>query len=162
MGPLVVIEPLNVMYVKVQPEDVDAIIETTVRKGEILERLLYVDPATGTRCRGKDDIPFYRKQNRLTLELCGRINPEDIGEYVAKGGYRAAHTCLHLMTPERICDTVLDAGLRGRGGGFPTGKKWQLALIEKTTRNTLSATVTKATRAHSWTGASWREIRIRW
>jgi NADH-quinone oxidoreductase subunit F len=132
MGPLVDIEPLGIMYVRVQPEDVEEIIETTIKKGQVIERLLYVDPATGNRCRGKNDIPFYRKQHRLTLELCGRINPEDIGEYVARGGYVSANNCLNHMTPDRIGSTVLDAGLRGRGGGgFPTGKKWQLALVEK-------------------------------
>jgi NADH-quinone oxidoreductase subunit F len=131
MGPLVNIEPLGIMYVKVQPADVDEIIEMTVKKGLPVERLLYVDPATGTRCRGKSDIPFYKKQHRLTLELCGCIDPEDIGEYAANGGYQAAYACLHEYTPAQLCATILESGLRGRGGGgFPTGKKWQLALAE--------------------------------
>jgi NADH-quinone oxidoreductase subunit F len=131
MGPLVSIEPLGIMYVKVQPDDVDEIVEMTVRNGKTVKRLLYVDPSSGCVCRGKQDIPFYKKQHRLTLELCGCIDPDDIGEYAANGGYRAAYTCLHEHTPAEICATVLEAGLRGRGGGgFPTGTKWRLALVE--------------------------------
>lgn len=134
MGPLVDIEPLGIMYVKVQAGDVAQIVETTLKQGLPVERLLYVDPTTKKRCRGKADIPFYKKQHRLTLELCGRIDPEDMNEYVAQGGYNAAGVCLHTMTPQQICTSVLEAGLRGRGGGgFPTGKKWELARIEVNT-----------------------------
>ena len=132
MGPLVNIEPLGVMYVKVTADDVEEIIEKTIKNNIVIDRLLYVDPATGMLCKGKAEIPFYHKQQRLTLDLCGKIDPVDIGEYVHHGGYEAARACLNNLTPVDICKTILDSGLRGRGGGgFPTGKKWELARIEQ-------------------------------
>jgi NADH-quinone oxidoreductase subunit F len=131
MGPLISIEPNGILYVKVKLSDVDEIINETVMKGRVIERLLYIDPATGLRCRGKAEIPFYRKQHRLTLELCGIIDPEDIGAYIAHDGYKAAFKILSETTPENICAEIIRSGLRGRGGGgFPTGKKWDLARIE--------------------------------
>lgn len=131
MGPLVNIEPLGVLYVKVKADDVAEIVEESIKNGRIIERLLYVDPATGKRCKGKNEIPFYRRQHRLTLDLCGRIDPEDIAEYVANDGYSAADRCLNELAPQQLCATILESGLRGRGGGgFPTGKKWELAAIE--------------------------------
>lgn len=131
MGPLISIEPHRILYVKVKLADVEEIISETIKNGRVIERLLYIDPATGLRCKGKAEIPFYRKQHRLTLELCGIIDPEDIGAYIAHDGYKAAFSMLSETTPENICAEILKSGLRGRGGGgFPTGKKWDLARIE--------------------------------
>ncbi len=128
MGPLVTILPHSILYTKVQPGDVPEIVEETLRAGRVVERLLYENPAGGRRCRGTDDIPFYTRQHRYVLKKCGIIDPEDIAEYIAGGGYAAARKAVLDMTGEQLCLEMLDAGLRGRGGGgFPTGMKWDMA-----------------------------------
>jgi len=131
MGPLVTILPENYLYVKVKLGDVDEIIEKTIKSGEAIERLLYVDAATGQRCKGVNEIPFYKKQHRLVLKECGIIDPEDINEYISHGGYEAAKKACCSMSAEEVCKMILDSGLRGRGGGgFPTGKKWELTRVQ--------------------------------
>jgi len=129
IGPLVTILPENILYTKVRPDDVQDIVETTLIRGELLNRILYVDPDTKKPCKNQSEIPFYRKQQRFVLANCGVIDPEDLREYVAHGGYvSAAKACLE-MTPLEVCKRIGDAGVRGRGGGgFPTGKKWEMAL----------------------------------
>ncbi|HSW40271.1 MAG TPA: NADH-quinone oxidoreductase subunit F, partial [Acidobacteriota bacterium] len=128
MGTLITIEPEGVLYTRVRPEDVDELVEVTFGSGAVVDRLLYVDPATGIHCRTKDDIPFYHRQERTVLKECGAIDPEDVREYFAIGGYQAAEKAYCAMNAEEICNTILKAGLRGRGGGgFPTGRKWELA-----------------------------------
>ena len=129
-GPLVSVG--DVFYTKVKPEDVAEIVEKTMVKGEVIDRLLYHNPATGQKAKTVEDIPFYAKQERILLHDCGRINPEDINEYIAHGGYAQAKRLYTTMTPEQVCKEMLDSGLRGRGGGgFPTGKKWEFTRIEK-------------------------------
>ena len=129
MGPLVTILPDGILYTKVKPEDVEEIVQTTLVGGEIVERLLYVDPVRGTHCKGTAQIPFYQRQTRSVLAECGKIDPEDITEYIGHGGYEAARRCFLEMTPQGVCEEMLVSGLRGRGGGgFPTGRKWQFAL----------------------------------
>lgn len=131
MGPLVLIQPENILYTKVKPQDVPEIIETTLKKGELIDRLLYVDPKTGDHCKGSDEIPFYNKQTRFALKECGHIDPEDIREYIAKDGYEGARRAFTEMQPKDICEEILHSGLRGRGGGgFPTGRKWEMARIQ--------------------------------
>ncbi len=131
MGPLVTIEPEGLMYVNVTPEDVPEIVKETVLNGRVVEHLLYEEPNTGKRCKGTEDIPFYKLQTRRVLAECGRIDPEDINEYIHLGGYTAARKALE-MPPGAVCEEVARAGLRGRGGGgFPTGKKWELTLQEE-------------------------------
>ena len=126
-GPLVTIEPDGILYGHVKPEDVDEIIELTLKKGVAVERLLYVSPTTGQLCRGQGDIPFYAQQRRTVLKSCGRIDPEDIREYIHDDGYAAARRAYRDMTPEAVCEELIHSGLRGRGGGgFPTGRKWEL------------------------------------
>lgn len=132
MGPLVSIEPDKILYVKVKPEDVEEIVERTIQRNEVVERLLYVDPKDNKSKSWYDEINFYRKQNRLALEKCGKINPEDINEYLYYDGYQAAIKALFKMSSKEICDEILKSGLRGRGGGgFPTGKKWELTRIKE-------------------------------
>ncbi len=127
MGPLVAIEPEGILYTRVQLGDVDDIIETTLEQGGVVERLLYVDPSTQRVCHGQGDIPFYTQQTRHVLKQCGRVDPEDIGEYINAGGYEAARQAWCKMTPEQVCEEIGQSGLRGRGGGgFPTGRKWEL------------------------------------
>ena len=127
MGPLVVIRPQGILYVRVTPGDVPEIIERTVLRGETVERLLYVDPVTGQRVVREEDVPFYRYQTRLVLSRCGRIDPAGIEDYFALDGYEALAKVLGGMTPEQVIAEVAASGLRGRGGaGFPTGRKWEL------------------------------------
>ncbi len=130
MGPLVTIEPDGILYTSVKPEDCDEIVLRTIIKGERIERLLFKDPASGVICRGVGEIPFYTRQARSVLAPCGSIDPECIEEYLAAGGYQAARHAIEAMAPEEICRLILESGLRGRGGGgFPTGKKWELTRI---------------------------------
>jgi NADH-quinone oxidoreductase subunit F len=131
MGPLVTILPENILYVKVKASDADEIVEKTLINDEIVERLLYVDPSTGKKARGSAEINFYNRQKRMALAECGHIDPEDIAEYIAHGGYEGARKAFKDMKPESVCEEILHSGLRGRGGGgFPTGKKWELTRIQ--------------------------------
>ena len=130
MGPLLSIEPDGILYCCVKPADVPEIIEG-VKKGQLVERLLYKVPATGQVCKGHGDIPFYAQQHRTVLKACGSLDPENLREYIARGGYFAARKALTTMTDQDVCKEILDAGLRGRGGGgFPTGRKWELTRIQ--------------------------------
>ncbi len=131
MGPLVHIEPMGIMYIHVKPEDCHEILEKTVLGGEIIDRLVY--HLDGVAYPRQEDIPFYKKQHRVVLENCGKADAEDIEEYIAKGGYAAFEKALFEMTDEEICKTIIDSGLRGRGGGgFPAGRKWDGARKQKT------------------------------
>lgn len=125
-GPIVVIFPQKILYQKVSLEDIEEIIEKTVKKGEIVERLTYKDETTGKNIPYLDEIPFYKKQKRLVLSLNGLIDPEDINDYICFGGYTALFKVLFEMEPEEVIEEIKKSGLRGRGGGgFPTGKKWE-------------------------------------
>lgn len=131
-GPLVNILPEKILYVKVKPEDAAEIIEKTIANDEVIDRLLYVNPATKEKCKGQEEIPFYKRQNRIVLNECGIIDPESIDEYISLGGYSAAKDIYLNKSQEQICSTVIEAGLRGRGGGgFPTGRKWEFARVEE-------------------------------
>lgn len=128
-GPLVSVG--DIFYTKVKPEDVAEIVEKTLLKGEVIDRLLYHNPANDQKAETVAEIPFYSKQKRILLGDCGRINPEDINEYIAHGGYAQAKRAYTEMTDEEVCKEMIASGLRGRGGGgFPTGKKWDLTRIE--------------------------------
>ena len=130
MGPLVHIEPMGVMYIHVKPEDCEEILEKTVLNGEIIDRLVY--HLDGVAYPRQEDIPFYKRQHRVVLENCGTSDAEDIEEYIAKGGYAGFEKALFEMTDEEICKTIVDSGLRGRGGGgFPAGRKWDGARKQK-------------------------------
>ena len=132
MGPLVTIMPENILYTRVKAADVDEIVEKTLKKGELVDRLLFVEPGSGKHSKGSDDITFYKRQKRTVLKECGHICPEDINEYISHGGYEGAKNAITNMKPETVCEEILHSGLRGRGGGgFPTGKKWQLTLVHK-------------------------------
>ncbi|AKL98108.1 NADH-ubiquinone oxidoreductase-F iron-sulfur binding region domain-containing protein [Endomicrobium proavitum] len=130
MGPLVNILPSGILYTKVKVEDVKEILEKSIKADEVIERLCYND--NGKVCKGQNEIPFYQKQSRMVLKQCGVVDPENIDEYIFDGGYRAAKKACIDMTDKEICDVVLAAGLRGRGGGgFPTGKKWDLTRVQQ-------------------------------
>ena len=124
MGPLLKIEPMGVLYIKVKPEDCDEIIEKTILHDEIIDRLLY--KLDGKTYQSQEEIPFYKKQTRMVLANCGQNDAEDILEYIAKGGYTALEKALFKMTPDDICNEIELSKLRGRGGGgFPTARKWK-------------------------------------
>lgn len=128
-GPLVSVG--DIFYTKVKPEDVSEIVEKTLLKGEVIDRLLYHNPVNDQKAKTVEDIPFYSRQERILLHDCGRINPEDINEYIAHGGYAQAKRAYTEMTDEEVCKEMIASGLRGRGGGgFPTGKKWDLTRVE--------------------------------
>ena len=124
MGPLVRIEPQGWLYTKVKVEDCREILHTTVIDGEYIDRLGY--SSQGTLYRKQEEIPFYRQQNRVVLEHCGRIDADSIEEYIAIGGYASLEKALFEMSGDQIIEEVKKSILRGRGGGgFPTGKKWE-------------------------------------
>jgi len=130
MGPLVHIEPMGILYIHVKPEDCEEILEKTVLGGEIIDRLVY--KLDGVAYPRQEDIPFYKRQHRVVLENCGTSDAEDIEEYISKGGYSGFEKALFDMTDEEICQTIIDSGLRGRGGGgFPAGRKWDGARKQK-------------------------------
>ncbi|MBE7055901.1 MAG: NADH-quinone oxidoreductase subunit NuoF [Ruminococcaceae bacterium] len=126
-GPIVVVYPEGAMYCRVTAEDVTEIVTEHLVKGRIVSRLL--------EGGAKDDVKadageteFFKKQTRVALQNCGRINPEVIDEYIAYDGYAALGKAVTEMTPEQVIQVMLDSGLRGRGGaGFPTGRKWDFA-----------------------------------
>ena len=127
MGPVMMIYPEGIFYCQVQAEDVPKIVEETLIKGRPVESLLYREPVSAKALPFYKDIPFYGRQMRIALRNCGVINPDEIEEYIARGGYEALGKALFEMTPEQIVDTMKRSGLRGRGGaGFPTGLKWEL------------------------------------
>lgn len=131
MGPLLRIDPEGLLYIKVKVEDCEEIIERSILKDEIIDRLVYQDQSLKSYPR-QEEIPFYKKQTRVALEYCGHIDAESVMEYIAVGGYGAVSKALSEMTPQGIVDEISDACLRGRGGGgFPAGKKWAQVLRQK-------------------------------
>ena len=131
-GPIVKIIPDNTFYVQVKPEDAQEIVEEHLLYGRKVKRLLYVNPETKKAVPDSKHIRFYQKQLRIALRNCGFIDPENIDEYIARSGYMALGKALTEMTPEEVIQEVIDAGLRGRGGGgFPTGLKWQITRKEQ-------------------------------
>jgi len=125
-GPIVVVEPEGIFYAHVSVDDVPEIVQSHLRDSQPVKRLFYIDPISGKPVPYHKDIIFYKKQQRIVLRNCGRINPERIEDYIAVGGYQSLREALFKMTPEQIIDEVKRSGLRGRGGaGFPTGLKWE-------------------------------------
>jgi len=127
-GPIVAIYPDKVFYNYVKPEDVEHIVAEHLLKGRVVTELELSeeDMKTGEKILDIDKIKFYEKQERIALRNCGKINPEDISEYIAMDGYAALGKVLTTMEPQEVIDVIKASGLRGRGGaGFPTGVKWQ-------------------------------------
>ena len=128
LGPIMIIYPEGSFYSMVKEEDVPEIVSEHLLKGRIVTRLLYQETVTDGGVKSLNETNFYKKQHRVALRNCGVINPENIDEYIGTDGYQALGKVLTEMKPEDVIQTILDSGLRGRGGGgFPTGMKWKLA-----------------------------------
>ena len=128
LGPIIIVYPEGTFYSMVKEEDIPEIVEEHLLKGRVVTRLVYQETVTDNGIKSLQETAFYKKQNRVALRNCGVINPENIEEYIGENGYQALAKVLTEMTPEDVIQTILDSGLRGRGGGgFPTGMKWKLA-----------------------------------
>jgi len=125
-GPVVVIYPEEICYLQVTPEDVSEIVSQTIKEKKVVDRLLYVDPATGEKAIHESDIPFYKNQERTLLCSNIKIDSKSIDDYLAIGGYSALAKTLTEMTDVEVVAEIKKSNLRGRGGaGFPTGRKWE-------------------------------------
>ena len=123
-GPIVIIRPEDTFYAMVTPGDCEEIVNTHLIEGKTVDRLLCKD-IDGTQVKRLDDLGFYKKQERIALKNCGKIEPENIDEYIAFDGYLALEKVLFSMSQDEVIEEITKSGLRGRGGaGFPTGKKW--------------------------------------
>ncbi len=128
LGPIMVVYPEGSFYSMVKIEDVPEIVEEHLNKGRIVTRLLYQETVQDDTIKSLNKTAFYEKQKRVALRNCGVIDPEKIDDYIAQDGYAALGKALTEMTPDEVIQTMLDSGLRGRGGaGFPTGLKWKFA-----------------------------------
>ncbi len=132
LGPIMVVYPEGSFYSAVKPEDIPEIVSEHLLKGRIVKRLLYSETVEEDTVKSLNETQFYKKQHRVALKNCGVIDPENVEEYIAYEGYAALGKVLTEMTPQQVIDTVLESGLRGRGGaGFPTWRKWSMAAANQ-------------------------------
>ena len=132
LGPIMIVYPEGCFYSEVKVEDIPEIVEEHLLKGRIVKRLLYSETVTEDAVKPLNETNFYKKQHRVALRNCGVIDPENIEEYIAYDGYQALAKALTQMTPQDVIQTVIDSGLRGRGGGgFPTGRKWSFTAANQ-------------------------------
>ena len=128
LGPIMIVYPEGTFYSRITAENIPQVVQEHLIGGNPVKELLYDETVTDEGIKSLKETSFYKKQHRVALRNCGNINPECIDEYIGRDGYKALAKVVKEMTPEDVIQTVLDSGLRGRGGGgFPTGKKWQLA-----------------------------------
>lgn len=131
-GPIMVVYPDAVHYCRVRESDIAEIVDSHLKKGRVVNRLLYRGGKGLAAVQTLTKSDFYAKQKRVVLRHCGEIDPNSIDEYIAQGGYETLGRVLTTMTPEEVVATMKASGLRGRGGaGFPTGLKWELTAREK-------------------------------
>ena len=132
LGPIMIVYPEGTFYSMVREDDIPEIVSEHLLKGRVVRRLLYEETTKTEKIIPLNETNFYKKQHRVALRNCGVINPENIEEYIGTGGYEALGTVLTQKTPEEVIQTLLDSGLRGRGGaGFPTGLKWKFAAANE-------------------------------
>ena len=132
LGPIMIVYPEGCFYSEVTADDVPEIVEEHLLKGRIVKRLLYKETVEQDNVKPLSETNFYKKQHRVALRNCGVIDPENIEEYIAYDGYAALAKALTEMTPQDVIQTVIDSGLRGRGGGgFPTGRKWSFTAANQ-------------------------------
>ena len=123
-----VVYPEGSFYSHITPENVEEIVEEHLLKGNVVRRLLYQETVADGAVKPLSETGFYKKQHRIALRNCGVIDPENIEEYIALGGYVALGRALTQWTPEQVIGMLKESGLRGRGGGgFSTGTKWEFA-----------------------------------
>ncbi len=128
LGPIMIVYPEGTFYSMVKSEDIPEIVSEHLLKGRIVSRLVYDETVNDNGVISLSETDFYKKQQRIALRNCGVINPESIDEYIGCDGYEALGKVVTQMSPDEVIQTILDSGLRGRGGGgFPTGLKWKLA-----------------------------------
>jgi NADH:ubiquinone oxidoreductase subunit F (NADH-binding)/(2Fe-2S) ferredoxin len=127
LEPNLIVYPEEIFYKNLKPQDVPQIVERSILGNEIVSSLVFEDLKTAQKAIKQDEIPFYKKQERLLTENNLKINPTEIEDYIALDGYQALANALFNMTSEAVIDEIETAGLRGRGGaGFPTGRKWKI------------------------------------
>ncbi len=127
-GPVMTVQPDGIFYQLLADEDIPQLVEEHFLKGRPVQRLMYTPPEAEVPVPKMSEIGFFRKQRLIALRNRGLIDPENIEEYIARGGYRGLAKALGSMTPEQIIEEVKNSQLRGRGGaGYPTGVKWQSA-----------------------------------
>jgi NADP-reducing hydrogenase subunit HndC len=127
-GPVMTVQPDGIFYQLVRDEDVPQLVEEHFLKGRPLERLMYTPSKEKAPVPKMSEIGFFKKQRLIALRNRGLIDPENIDEYIARGGYRGLAKALASMSPAQIIDEIKESGLRGRGGaGYPTGVKWESA-----------------------------------
>ena len=132
LGPIMIVYPEGCFYSEVKVDDVPEIVEEHLLKGRIVKRLLYKETVEKDNVKPLKETNFYKKQHRVALRNCGVIDPENIEEYIAYDGYAALAKAVTEMTPQDVIQTVIDSGLRGRGGGgFPTGRKWSFTAANQ-------------------------------
>ena len=129
-GPVIVVNPDQTFYENLKPEDARDIVDEHLRKGKPVERLAPRDIKDNKPVLKQNDMDFFKKQIKIVLRNCGKIDPLKIGDYIAQDGYQALAKALTSMTPDEVIKQVKKSGLRGRGGaGFSTGLKWELTRV---------------------------------
>ncbi|GER92826.1 NADH-quinone oxidoreductase subunit F [hot springs metagenome] len=125
-GPVMKVEPSDVFYQRVRPEQASSLVSFTFVGGMPYRQALYREDIFKEPSLEMMDLPFYKKQMRVALRNNDKIDPTNIYHYIAIGGYKALEKALASMTPDDVLNEVDKANLRGRGGaGFPAGKKWK-------------------------------------
>ncbi|MDY7029040.1 MAG: NAD(P)H-dependent oxidoreductase subunit E, partial [Spirochaetota bacterium] len=126
LGPVIIIKPEDVFYEGVKPEDADEIVETHFKKKTVVKQLTHRNVSTNNKVDTVDKVDFYRGQARIVLRNCGYIDPLNLDDFIAVGGYSSLAKVLTSMTPDQVVEEIKSSGLRGRGGaGFPTWLKWE-------------------------------------
>jgi NADH:ubiquinone oxidoreductase subunit F (NADH-binding)/(2Fe-2S) ferredoxin/Pyruvate/2-oxoacid:ferredoxin oxidoreductase delta subunit len=126
-GPIVVVQPDGIFYQRITVKDIPHLVEEHFLKGRPVKKLMYIPSPEQPPIPKMMDIGFFKHQRLIVLRNRGRIDPENIEEYIGFGGYQALEKALTKMTYKQIIGEIKKSGLRGRGGaGFPTGLKWEL------------------------------------